>query len=145
MKLIVNADGVRKLIEHDPEGSVEVAKNAAAQVATQIARRMVPPIVETTIKEHIDRYVVVRRATTNKNIISLEAEKIIREAAHNFLEAEKSMTETAERVEAITRLVQGILQKQEEEMVKRLEARLDEIIIQRFAKLLTSATTTPAT
>lgn len=40
MKLLLSAPAVAKLVELDPDGTVELAKSVAAQVAQEISRRM---------------------------------------------------------------------------------------------------------
>lgn len=40
MKMVLNAPAVAKLVELDPEGTIELAKGAAAQVAQEIAQRL---------------------------------------------------------------------------------------------------------
>jgi hypothetical protein len=130
MRMILNAEGVRRLIEHDPEGTVEMARTAAQQVANEIVNRVKKTVVEKHVEERINQ--LLHGEVRNTLLTSKARETISNEVAKRV----KAVTEGAVEREIfgeIRSLVKPIMEQHENIMLAGLSDKIDALIRERFA------------
>lgn len=115
MKLLLSAQAVAKLIEIDPDGSVDLAKSAAKQVAQEVARR----VTKATVQSHIENFL---------NAEMMEGTEWYRK--HISSKYEKALLETMNSAASgfIKALVDG-------EINKELKKRVEETIVAMMPRI----------
>ena len=130
MKMIINAVGVQKLLEHDPEHTVELAKNAAAQVAQEIAQRIIVDRVERILLSHL-------RYFSEKGNAKDLAEKIIRDVVNPQIEQairSRLDIETAQSFALVAgKAYEKFYEECQAKILKGTSDKIDTLIRQRFA------------
>lgn len=139
MKIVLNAAGVKALVEHDPEGTVELAKGAASQVAHQLAGLITEQKVAARVANVIDG--MVNTGSSYRTIISHTATTMIQQAIKDRLDIEIDMREGSARHRAITDLIRAYMTKSEDQFLASLEAKIDALIMKRFAAIFSQKTT----
>lgn len=133
MKLLLSAPAIAKLIEIDPDGTVELAKGAASQVAEEISRR-------------VTRAAILNRITTFLDADMLEGRWVEKQINARYARL-IGATMTAMAAPFVDALTTGKIGSQIREQVEReiaaalpsidkaLTERADAILRQRFAAM----------
>jgi len=132
MKLIVNAVGVQKLIEHDPEGVLEIAKNASAQVAQELAGRITEKKVTDSINYHLGRVI---SSGGWKPVITPAVKTLIETVVKDMFRS--IMDEHVERQirNAVNAAVEDALDKADDRLSSNMTDKIDDLIKKRFAAM----------
>jgi len=132
MKMMINAAGVRKLIEYDPENTVELAKSAAAQVAHDIVRRTVRPMLEKAMIDSVSGYIDDNRGYSGT--ITNHAQQIFNKMIEINVEKISNQIKNGMLLEQVNAMVDNVFQMREKQMSEKLDKLLDEKIKQKMVE-----------
>lgn len=146
MKMILDAPAVRALVERDPEGTLEMAKTAAQQVATEITHRVVKTRFEASINAMMDN--LIRQPTWTPALQPATRKLLddhLRKTCAEFVESvtrdpinQSIRTEVATHVRAVIENELRAAQKKIDEMIEaRAVERIDALLSNRLLKALT--------
>lgn len=132
MKIILDAKALGELVKLDPEGSVELARTAASQVATEIANRVAKQAIEQRVNAHLNGLIVTGhyRAQLNDTGRKLVVEEIRAQQAKLVTDDEK----LNRRIEVRT-MIREELDREIERAVLLLGEKIDSLIMARFSAI----------
>lgn len=129
-KIVLNASAVTKLLEGMPEVEIEIAKNAAAQVAQVFLNRNVKFDLQNRLNFMMDELLLLPR------LPSSEARKQVK-ALLDVMATEAINGKAGKLVaDAISIAIKTIVPQVEQRMKTELTARIDSIIRERFEAVL---------
>lgn len=131
MKLLLNAAGVNAIIQHDPEGTVELAKAAASQVADQLIGKVIEQRVNARLANVLDG--LVSDPSSYKKVLSAAANNLIQEAVKAKVATLVDMKVGSVQHDEMRSTIRAMVKDAEKEMLAGLEGKIDALIRTRFA------------
>jgi hypothetical protein len=133
MKMILNADGVRALIAHDPEGTVEIARNAGEQVAEAMARKLVKRVSEEVVARHLHSAMTEVSGYGWPVKLNEKTNNMISDVIKTKVDTMVDMRATSPIHQSIRETVRAILADEERKFRLNLQSTVDAMIRERFA------------
>ena len=134
VRVVLNAQGVRELISLDEAPVLELAKNAATQVAEALKKELVRKPIDEAVTAKI-REMMLSGNYRYSPELTTQAQKLIREflekATNNF---RLSLTTDAIRMVIRVHVVE-LLTEERQRAEKKPEDRIDEMIKERLANV----------
>jgi hypothetical protein len=133
MKMVLDAPAVARLLELDPDGTVELAKNAASQVAQEIAYRLCREAITRRTAQIVDadlgqnNFWHTMIAPKYQQVIAAN----IAAAAHSFAQ---SVADGGIKG-AIDKVVDAAFAARQEDFERRMRDRADAILRERFGAM----------
>lgn len=139
MKLQLTAPAVAKLVELDPEGSVELAKAAAAQVAQKIANRM----TRDAVTQRIDAFVAndLQEGDWYRRHIASKYQKMLGETMQAMAKGFIDSLTSGEIKAIISAQVDVVWADRMASVEKMLNDRAEQILRERFSAMFSERNT----
>lgn len=133
MKLLLNAPAVARLLELDPEATVELARTSAAQIAQEIARRMTREAIEAHISNFIASEMI--EGSWHKKVIAEKYRKMLLDTMNAMATEFINDVNSGSINIAIRQRVDEVMNAKNIEIESAMTKQADRILRERFAAM----------